>query len=88
VENGGGEDGGAEVERYCASELPCKMECGGKVYTHEMRACEVHAHETPAHQMHACKTHTREVQINHKRPHTGGRLSRPELQNASFCAKR
>jgi hypothetical protein len=28
---------------------------------------------TPAHQMYACGMHALEVQINHKRPYTGGR---------------
>src|ERR1700728_4640991 len=43
---------------------------------------------TPAHQIYACGMHTREVQINHKRPYTGGRDLSCEIRVCAIRDKR
>jgi hypothetical protein len=47
---------------------------GIRYLAYEIHAYEMHVHEVYPHGMHAREIHAREVQINHKRPHMGGRF--------------
>ena len=58
-----------------------------EMYLHEMHARKMHAREVHAHEMHAREMHAREEQINHKRPHMGGRFVESRSKVAEMVDK-